>query len=68
MARLLRDGPFWAGEGSAAETGHPGNWADATRPEQTCEIWKIMKPPAETGFTLALLYALPFFAVKFFFS
>jgi len=33
-----------------------------------CETWKIMKPPAETGFTLTLLYALPFFAVKFFFS
>ena len=41
---------------------------DATRSEQTCETWKIMKPPAETGFTLTLLYALPFFAVKFFFS
>lgn len=27
-----------------------------------------MKPPAETGFTLPLLYALPLLAVKFFFS
>ena len=27
-----------------------------------------MKPPAETGFTLLLLYALPLLAVKFFFS
>ena len=45
-----------------------GHEADATRSEQTGETWKIMKPPAETGFTLTLLYALPFFAVKFFFS
>jgi hypothetical protein len=45
-----------------------GHEADATRSEQTCEIWKIMKPPSETGFTLTLLYALPFFGVKFFFS
>ena len=44
-----------------------GHEVDATRSEQTCEIWKIMKPPAETGFTLTLLYALPFLAVKFFF-
>lgn len=27
---------------------------------------KVMKPPAETGFTLPLLYALPLLAVKFF--
>ncbi len=29
---------------------------------------EAMKPPAETGFTLGLLYALHLVAVKFFFS